>query len=70
MVSSMLVTDVGTLSHSKMNDLKFKEGPLENFFLSAGHPLTVPNGVILCQIYDAIKQNSVYIDFMCRRDDL
>ena len=39
-------------------------------FLSAGHPLTMPNRVILCQTYDAIKKNSVYIDFMCRRDDL
>ena len=48
----------------------FKEGPLENFFLSAGHPLTVPNGVILCQKNDAIKIIWVYIDFMCRRDDL
>jgi len=46
-----------------------KGSPRQNFFLSAGHPLTVRNGVILCPKNDAIKKIWVYIDFMCRRLD-
>ena len=43
---------------------RYKGSPRQNFFLSAGHPLTVPNGVILCPKNDAIKKIWVYIDFM------
>ena len=48
----------------------YKGSPRQNFFSSAGHPLTVRNGVILCTKNDAIKKIWVYIDFMCRRLDL
>ena len=51
-----------------LEDENLKGSPLQ-IFLSAGHPLTVRNGVILCPKNDAIKKIWVYIDFMCRRLD-
>ena len=57
-----MVNFVESLTKESLN----KEGPLE-IFLTAGHPLTVSKGVILCQKNDAIQRIRFYIDSMRRR---
>ena len=55
--SAMLIPKIGLTPglHNAACILELQRITLPEFFLTAGHPLTVPNRVILSQKNDAIK---------------
>ena len=52
-----IASDIFFILRHEINSAK--EDPFR-IFLTAGHPLTVANGVILCQKYNAIKKFGLY----------